>query len=69
MEDILEALNETGHNQGMYFSPRLPCGKQQEMERSLTKSCRRVWGAAANAQYPTDVPTWLGGCSRNEFVY
>lgn len=79
MEEILETLNESGHNRGLHFSPDmgLLCGKQQRVERRLDKII--VDGTGEMRQMHNTVylegslcgcaHVAFGGCSRNEFVY
>ena len=79
MRNLLETLNETGHNRGLYFSPdmRLLCEKQQRVARRLDKIIVDGTGEMRqmrNTVYLEDslcgcAHVAFGGCSRNEFVY
>ena len=79
MEKIVETLNETAHNRGLWFSPdmRLLCGKQQRVARRIDKLI--VDGTGEMRQLRNTVylegslcgcaHVAFGGCSRCEFVY
>jgi hypothetical protein len=79
MENIVETLNETAHNRGLWFSPdmRLLCGKQQRVARRIDKLI--VDGTGEMRQLRNTVylegslcgcaHVAFGGCSRCEFVY
>jgi hypothetical protein len=79
MKNILETLNRTGRNRGLYFSPdmRLSCGKPQRVERRLDKIIVDGTGDARKMSNTVYLEgslcgcshVALGGCSRNEFVY
>jgi len=79
MESIVETLNETAHNRGLWFSPdmRLLCGRQQQVARRIDKLI--VDGTGEMRQLRNTVylegslcgcaHVAFGGCSRCEFVY
>jgi len=79
MESIIETLNKTGRNRGLYFSPdmRLLCGQQRRVKERLDKII--VDGTGEMRQLPNTVllegslcgceTIALGGCPRSEFVY
>ena len=79
MKNILETLNRTGRNRGLYFSPdmRLSCGKPQRVERRLDKIIVDGTGDVRKMSNTVYLEgslcgcshVALGGCSRNEFVY
>jgi hypothetical protein len=76
---IVETLNATAHNRGLWFSPdmRLLCGKQRRVERRIDKLI--VDGTGEMRQLRNTVylegsmcgcaHVAFGGCSRREFVY
>ena len=79
LKNILETLNEAGHNRGLYFSPdmRLLCGGQYRVKGRLDKII--VDGTGEMRQLRDTVclegslcgcaNISLGGCSRSEVVY
>jgi len=79
MEDIVETLNETAHNRGLWFSPdmRLLCGKQKRVARRIDKLIVDGTGEMRQLRNTVYLEGSLcgcayvafGGCSRCEFVY
>ena len=79
MKRIIETLNETGYNRGLYFSPdmRLLCGEQQRVMQRIDKIIVDGTGEMRelrNTVYLEDSPCGcahvaFGGCSRGEFSY
>jgi len=79
IDKIVETLDETGRNRGLYFSPnmRLLCGGQYRVKRRLDKGI--VDGTGEMRHFRNTVClegslcgcayTAFGGCSRCEFVY
>lgn len=79
MESIIQTLNQTAHNRGLWFSPdmRLLCGKRRKVERRIDKIV--VDGTGEMRQLHNTVylegsmcgcpHVAFGGCSRCEFVY
>ena len=79
IEKIVETLDETGRNRGLYFAPnmRLLCGGQYRVKGRLDKGI--VDGTGEMRQFRNTVclegslcgcaSTAFGGCSRCEFVY
>jgi len=79
IDSIIETLNETAHNRGLWFSPdmRLLCGRQQRVARRIDKlivdgtgemrqlrNTVYLEGSVCGCPYAA-----FGGCSRSEFVY
>ena len=79
MESIVQTLNETAHNRGLWFSPdmRLLCGKQQRVARRIDKLIVDGTGEMRKLRNTVYLEGSLcgcayvafGGCSRCEFVY
>ncbi|MGH7745270.1 MAG: hypothetical protein ACREQ5_10800 [Candidatus Dormibacteria bacterium] len=79
MQNIVQTLNQTAHNRGLWFSPdmRLLCGEQKKVERRIDKII--VDGTGEMRQLRNTVylegsmcgcaHVAFGGCSRCEFVY
>jgi hypothetical protein len=79
IEKIIETLDETGRNRGLYFAPnmRLLCGGQYRVKGRIDKAI--VDGTGEMRQFRNTVclegslcgcaSTAFGGCSRCEFVY
>jgi hypothetical protein len=79
MEKIVQTLDETARNRGLYFSPnmRLLCGGQYRVKGRIDKAI--VDGTGEMRQFRNTVClegslcgcayTAFGGCSRCEFVY
>jgi len=79
MEGIVQTLNETARNRGLYFSPdmRLLCGSPHRVEQRIDKLI--VDGSGEMRQLRNTVflegslcsceSIALGGCARDEFVY
>jgi len=79
IESIIETLNATARNRGLYFSPdmRLLCGEQHRVKGRIDKII--VDGSGEMRQLRNTVflegslcgceSIALGGCSRGEFVY
>jgi len=79
MKNIVETLNETAHNRGLWFSPdmRLLCGRQQRVARRIDKLIVDGTGEMRQLRNTVYLEGSLcgcayvafGGCSRCEFVY
>jgi hypothetical protein len=79
MENIVETLNETAHNRGLWFSPdmRLLCGKQRRVARKIEQLIVDVTGEMRQLRNTVYLEgsfcgcahVAFGGCSRCEFVY
>jgi hypothetical protein len=79
MQSIVQTLNATAHNRGLWFSPdmRLLCGRERRVERRIDKLI--VDGTGEMRQLRNTVylegsmcgcaHVAFGGCSRREFVY
>ena len=79
IEKIIETLDKTGRNRGLYFSPnmRLLCGGKYRVKERIDKAI--VDGTGEMRQFRNTVClegslcgcayTAFGGCSRSEFVY
>src|SRR5260370_4903654 len=79
IENIVETLNETAHNRGLWFSPdmRLLCERQQRVARRIHKLL--VYGPGEMRQLRNTIYlegslcgcayVAFGGCPRCEFVY
>jgi hypothetical protein len=79
MSEIVQTLNQTGHNRGLSFSPdmRLLCGKPLKVEKRLNKII--VDGTGEVRQMPNTVfiegslcgcaHVAFGRCPRSEYVY
>jgi hypothetical protein len=79
MEGIVQTLNETARNRGLYFSPdmRLLCGSPRRVKQRIDKLI--VDGSGEMRQLRNTVfldgsvcgceSIALGGCARDEFVY
>jgi hypothetical protein len=79
IESIVETLNESAHNRGLWFSPdmRLLCGRQQRVARRIDKLIVDGTGEMRQLRNTVYLENSLcgcahaafGGCSRSEFVY
>jgi hypothetical protein len=79
MSGIIDTLNETGRNRGLYFTPdmRLLCGQRSRVQRRLDKIIVDGTGEMRdmrNTVYLEDslcgcAHVAFGGCSRGEFSY
>jgi len=79
MKSIIETLNETGRNRGLYFSPdmRLLCDGQQQVMQRIDKIIVDGTGEMRQLRNTVYLEGSLcgcacvafGGCSRCEFVY
>jgi hypothetical protein len=79
IENIVETLNETAHNRGLWFSPdmRLLCERQQRVARRIDKLIVDGTGEMRQLRNTVYLEGSLcgcayvafGGCSRCEFVY
>ena len=79
IESIIETLNESGRNRGLYFSPdmRLACGEQHRVKGRIDKIIVDGTGEMRQLRNTVHLEGALcgcasiafGGCSRSEFVY
>ena len=79
IESIIETLNESGRNRGLYFSPdmRLSCGEQHRVRGRIDKIIVDGTGEMRQLRNTVHLEGSLcgcasiafGGCSRSEFVY
>ncbi len=79
MNGIVETLNETGRNRGLYFTPdmRLLCGQQKRVERRLAKIIVDGTGEMREVRDTVYLEgshcgcahVAFGGCPRREFSY
>jgi len=79
MASIIETLNETAHNRGLYFTPamRLLCGEQHRVERKIDKIIVDGTGEMRQLRNTVYLEGSLcgcacvafGGCPRGEFSY
>lgn len=79
MKDIIETLNEAGHNRGLYFSPdmRLLCGGRFRVKGRLDKLITDGAGEVRQLRNTVSLEGSvcscphinIGGCSRAEVVY
>jgi hypothetical protein len=79
LEGIVETLNETGRNRGLFFTPdmRLLCGQQKRVERRLEKIIVDGTGEMREVHNTVYLEgghcgcahVAFGGCTRREFSY
>jgi hypothetical protein len=79
LDGIVETLNETGRNRGLFFTPdmRLLCGQQKRVERRLEKIIVDGTGEMREVHNTVYLEgghcgcahVAFGGCTRREFSY